>query len=145
MNYCSHFLWTFKMTCICGHNPWSQVTTFERNFQFSSVTHSCLTLCKPMDCSMPGFPGHHQLPELACQITSSRRETLEAGICGPWECSGMPEIGNEWGPASYKYSKWEFQRQTDQHYFNTSRIRRVTVLWVIVPLWPYSYGGNYYT
>ena len=23
------------------------------------------TLCDPMDCSMPGFPVHHQLPELA--------------------------------------------------------------------------------
>ena len=23
-----------------------------------------LTLCDPMDCSMPGFPVHHQLPEL---------------------------------------------------------------------------------
>ena len=28
-------------------------------------TQSCLTLCDPMDCSMPGFPVHHQLPELA--------------------------------------------------------------------------------
>ena len=34
-------------------------------FQFSSVTQSCPTLCNPMDCSMPGFPVHHQLPELA--------------------------------------------------------------------------------
>ena len=33
--------------------------------QFSSVTQSCLTLCDPMDCSMPGLPVHHQLPELA--------------------------------------------------------------------------------
>ena len=33
--------------------------------QFSSVTQSCLTLWDPMDCSMPGFPVHHQLPELA--------------------------------------------------------------------------------
>ena len=32
-------------------------------YQFSSVTQSCLTLCKPMNCSMPGFPVHHQLPE----------------------------------------------------------------------------------
>ena len=31
--------------------------------QFSSVTQSCLTLYDPMDCSMPGFPVHHQLPE----------------------------------------------------------------------------------
>ena len=31
--------------------------------QFSSVTQSCPTLCDPMDCSTPGFPVHHQLPE----------------------------------------------------------------------------------
>ena len=24
---------------------------------------SCLTLCDPMDCSTPGLPVHHQLPE----------------------------------------------------------------------------------
>ena len=33
-------------------------------FQFSSMTQLHPTLCKPMDCSMPGFPVHHQLPEL---------------------------------------------------------------------------------
>ena len=33
--------------------------------QFSSVAQSCLTLCDPRDCSTPGFPVHHQLPELA--------------------------------------------------------------------------------
>ena len=31
--------------------------------QFSSVAHSCLTLCDPVDCSTPGLPVHHQLPE----------------------------------------------------------------------------------
>ena len=31
----------------------------------SSVAQSCLTLCDPMDFSMPGFPIHHQLPERA--------------------------------------------------------------------------------
>ena len=28
--------------------------------QFSSVAQSCPTLCKPMNCSMPGLPVHHQ-------------------------------------------------------------------------------------
>ena len=28
-----------------------------------SVTQLCLTLCSPMDCSRPGLPVHHQLPE----------------------------------------------------------------------------------
>ena len=31
--------------------------------QFSSVAQSCLTLCDPMNHSMPGLPVHHQLPE----------------------------------------------------------------------------------
>ena len=31
--------------------------------QFSSVAQSCLTLCDPMNRSMPGPPVHHQLPE----------------------------------------------------------------------------------
>ena len=33
--------------------------------QFSSVAQSCPILCDPVDCSMPGFPVHHQHPELA--------------------------------------------------------------------------------
>ena len=32
--------------------------------QFSSVAQSCLTLCDPMDCNMPGLPVHYQLLEL---------------------------------------------------------------------------------
>ena len=31
--------------------------------QFSSVTQSCPTLCNPMNCTTPGLPVHHQLPE----------------------------------------------------------------------------------
>ena len=31
--------------------------------QFRSVAQSCPTLCNPMNCSTPGLPVHHQLPE----------------------------------------------------------------------------------
>ena len=34
------------------------------SLQFSSVTQPHPTLCNPMDYSTPGFPVHHQLPEL---------------------------------------------------------------------------------
>ena len=33
--------------------------------QFSSVAQAGPTRCDPMDCSTPGLPAHHQLPELA--------------------------------------------------------------------------------
>ena len=46
--------------------------------QFSPVPQSCLTVCNPMDCSMPGFPVQHQLAQThvhqvgdAIQIISS--------------------------------------------------------------------------
>ena len=34
-------------------------------YQFSSVAQLCPTLWDPMDCSTPGFPVNHQIPELA--------------------------------------------------------------------------------
>ena len=37
----------------------------EINQGFSSVAQSCPTLCNPTDCSMQGFPVHHQLLQLA--------------------------------------------------------------------------------
>ena len=40
-------------------------STLAMRSQFSLATQSCLTLYDPTDCSTPGFPVHHQLPELA--------------------------------------------------------------------------------
>ena len=39
-------------------------------FQFIHSLSQCPTLCDPMDCSMPGFPVQHQLPELtnSCSV-----------------------------------------------------------------------------
>ena len=36
---------------------------FYCSVHFSSIAQSCLTLCNSIDCSMPGFPVHHQLLE----------------------------------------------------------------------------------
>ena len=42
--------------------------------QFSSIAQLCPTLCDPMNCSTPGLPVHHQLPEFTqtLSITNSR-------------------------------------------------------------------------
>ena len=39
--------------------------------QFRSVAQSFLTLCGPMNCSMPGLPIHHQLPVHSNSLPSS--------------------------------------------------------------------------
>ena len=45
--------------------------------QFSSVTQSCLTLCNPMNCSAPGFPVHHQLPEFTQTHVHQVRDAIQ--------------------------------------------------------------------
>ena len=36
---------------------------YNETFSTSLVTQSCPTLCNPINCSTPGLPVHHQLPE----------------------------------------------------------------------------------
>ena len=40
-----------------------QIPSPVSSVQLSSVAQSCPTLCDPMDCSTPGLPVRHQLPE----------------------------------------------------------------------------------
>ena len=46
-----------------GKKWFSQRDTYSIHQSVSSVTQSCPTLSDPMNCSTPGLPVHHQLPE----------------------------------------------------------------------------------
>ena len=51
--------------------------------QFSSVAQSCPPLCNLMDCSTPGLPVHHQLPELAqtsCPLSQWCHLTISSSV-----------------------------------------------------------------
>ena len=62
---CGKFYWRDKAVgkgrAVGGSRDFPQ--SLQVGVQFSSVAQSCPTLCDPMDCSMPGFPIYHQLPE----------------------------------------------------------------------------------
>ena len=45
--------------------------------QFSSVAQSCLTLCNPMNRSMPGLPVHHHLPEFTQTHVHRVRDAIQ--------------------------------------------------------------------
>ena len=49
--------------------------------QFSSITQSCPTLCDPMNCSTPGLPVHHHIPEFTS--TKSVMPSSHLIICHP--------------------------------------------------------------
>ena len=46
--------------------------------QFSSVTQSCLTLCNPMNRSMPGLPVQHHLPEFTHTHLHRVRDAIQS-------------------------------------------------------------------
>ena len=56
--------------------------------QLSSITQLCPHLCNPVDCSMPGFPVHHQLPELA--QTHVRRVDVAIQLSHPLSSPSLP-------------------------------------------------------
>ena len=55
-HFCSAVVQLLQVGWFCPRFPLCLV-------QFSSVAQSCPTLCNPMNCSTPGLPVHHQLPE----------------------------------------------------------------------------------
>jgi len=69
--------WIIKKAREFHKNIYFGFTDYTKAFDcvqfFSSVTQSCPTPCDPMDCSMPGFPVHHQLLELAQTHVPSNR------------------------------------------------------------------------
>ena len=58
-----HWIWIFGFSTFCF--PWIiSLGLFKvTSVQFSSVAQLCPTLCGSVDCSTPGVPVHHQLPE----------------------------------------------------------------------------------
>ena len=56
-HFCSHF-------CIVWFPQQSEEAFLKCGSVSSVQSLSCVQLCDPMDCSMSGFPVHHQFPEL---------------------------------------------------------------------------------
>ena len=76
------WFWTFSL-----HN-WERKKCLL--FQISTVAQWCLTLCNPMDCSMPGFPVHHQLPERAQTYVHQVSDAIQSSH--PLSSSSPPDF-----------------------------------------------------
>ena len=83
--------------------------------QFSSVAQLCPILCDPMNCSTPGLPVHHQLPEFTqthvhltcvlrnlynlCPKKPVKKQQLEPDM----EQLTGSKLGNEYNRAVYSH------------------------------------------
>ena len=72
LGWCRHYRMASKLCGMlvteervnCLHS-WNHVTNKTRWYCCCSVTQSFPTLCHPMECSTPGFPVLHYVPEIA--------------------------------------------------------------------------------
>ena len=72
-----------------------------------SVAQSCLTLCDPLDCSMPGLPVLHHLPELAQTHVHCTGDASHLILCGPLLL--LPSVFfNEWALRIRWPKDWNF-------------------------------------
>ena len=93
----------------------------EKAWLFSLVAQSCPTLCNLMNCSMPDFLVHHQLPESAqnsCPSSQWCHPTISSSVVPFSSClQSFPASGSfpglfQWVSSSYKVAKvLEFQLQ----------------------------------
>ena len=85
--------------------------------QLSSVTQSCLTLCDPMNCSTPGYPVHHQHPELGQTRVHQVSDAISFSAVLFSSChQPFPTLG------SFPMSQFFIQHQSFQWIFRTDFI-----------------------
>ena len=91
--------------------------------QFNSVTQLCLTVCDPMDCSIPGLPVHHQLLEftiyyiyLTEKAMAPHSNTLAWKI--PWteepgglQSMGSLRVGHDWATSLSLFTFMHWRRK----------------------------------
>ena len=75
---------SFSLRSFIRWEKFSSISYILKNFlirrcsvQFSSVGQSCLTLCDPMNRSMPRLPIHHQLPEFTQTHVQRVSDTIQ--------------------------------------------------------------------
>ena len=92
------------------------------NIQFSSVTQSCLTLYDPTDCSAPGLPVHHQLPEFTqthvhwAKTMANHSSTLVWKISwkeepGRLQSMGSLRVGHDWAASLSLFTFMHWRRK----------------------------------
>ena len=76
--------------------------------QLNSVAQSCPTLCDPMNCSAPGLPVHHQLPEFTQTHVHRVGDAIQQ--CHPLSSPSPPAFS-----LSQYQERWCFSNESALH------------------------------
>ena len=107
------------------------------------VAQSCPTLCNPMDCSMPDFPVHHQLPEFTqihVQWVGDANQSSHplSSPSPPALNLSQPQGLFKWVSSSHQVAKvleFQLQHQSFQCIFSYVYIYVYIAQWNFTQLW----------
>ena len=95
-------------------------------FQFSSVAQFCLTLCDPMDCSMPGLPVHNRLLDSTQTLVHRVSDAIQPShhLSSPSPAFNLSQYQGlfQWVSSSHQVAKvleFQLQHQSFQWIFRT--------------------------
>ena len=89
--------------------------------QFSSVAQLCLTLCDPMNRSMPGLPVHHQLPEFTQTHVHQVGDAIQPSHPLP-SPSPAPNPSQHQGPFQWVNSSHEVAKVLEFQRLNSNKV-----------------------
>ena len=94
--------WSARDFCVFNFDP---LTTIFIDFYCCSVAQSCLTLCSPMDCSMPGFPVLHSLSEFAQTHIHWVSDVILSSVTPFSSCPQSPPASFQWVGSLHQVTK----------------------------------------
>ena len=106
--------WELRYMWVSGINSviLKSVSPFSQSVR--SVTQSCPTLCDPMNCSTPGLPVHHQLPEFTQTHVHRVGDAIQQShpLSSPFPSAPNPSQHQslfQWVNSPHEWSKyWSF-------------------------------------
>ena len=105
--------------------------------QFSSVAQSGLTLCDPMNRSMPGLPVHHQLQQSLFMLSAEMSIAQACENVQAWQsCGSMPQCPQE----SLAESRMPKNMVCGGGACVLSCVRLFAILWTVAHQAPLSMG-----
>ena len=104
----------------------------------SSVAQSCPTLCNPMNCSTPGFPVLHHLPELAQTHVHLVSDTIQPSRPPSSPSLTAFSLSQHQGLFQWVGSSQQVAKVLELQHQSSQRIFRVDFLWDLLVWFPGS-------
>ena len=100
---------------------------------FSSVAQSCLTLWDPVNCSIPGLPVHHQLPEFTQTHVHRVSDAISSSVVPFSSCLQSLPASESFPTSQLLATPWIAAHQASLSITSSRSSRKLTSIESVMP------------